>query len=310
MGQWSAATSRSACLYPGDRCADAEARDGPALWMFALVVAYPFLPGSGTDAFKGISVFIGLLISLGSSGVVNQVMSGLTVTYSRALRVGRLRPRGRHRGDRHARGHAGDAGRDHRREAVTIPNAVLISREVINYSKDASASTVFVPASVTIGYDAPWRQIHALLLLAAERTPGIRREPSATRRAGRTRGFLHQVHTLGCASTTRGSGVLTLADLTPTSRTPSTSTACRSCRRTTGADPQTPKVVPKDRWAPPPAGGPPAPGGTGARPGRPGLGSRLNRLTTDGRPLTAGRDLGGRCACRQEHEIEFFTRIH
>ena len=58
------------------------------LWLFAIVIAYPYLPGSNSEAFKGMSVFVGLVVSLGSSGIVNQVMSGFTLTYSRALRVG------------------------------------------------------------------------------------------------------------------------------------------------------------------------------------------------------------------------------
>ena len=58
------------------------------VWVFALVVAYPYLPGSQTDAFKGVSVFLGLLVTFGSSGLVNQIMSGFMITYSRALRAG------------------------------------------------------------------------------------------------------------------------------------------------------------------------------------------------------------------------------
>ena len=68
------------------------------LWLFAVVVAYPYLPGSQTEAFKGISVFLGLMVTLGSSGLVNQIMSGFTITYSRALRLGDfVRDRGRRR---------------------------------------------------------------------------------------------------------------------------------------------------------------------------------------------------------------------
>ena len=74
-------------IYP-DTAAPTRKLVTGLLWLFALVVAYPFLPGSGTDAFKGVSVFVGLIISLGSTGIVNQMMSGLTVTYSRALHVG------------------------------------------------------------------------------------------------------------------------------------------------------------------------------------------------------------------------------
>ena len=78
----------SAMGVSGDGAADQAPLSTALLWLFALIVAYPYLPGSGTDAFKGVSVFLGLIMSLGSSGIVNQIMSGFMITYSRALRLG------------------------------------------------------------------------------------------------------------------------------------------------------------------------------------------------------------------------------
>jgi small-conductance mechanosensitive channel len=148
------------------------------LWACAAVMAYPYIPGSGSDAFKGISVFVGLLLSLGSSGSVNQITSGLTLIYSRALRPGDYVSVGDVEGTVAQIGSIATKLRTPIGEDVTIPNAVVVSQVVTNYSRLATEGGVFVPTEVTIGYDAPWRQVEALLLLAAARTPGIRREPA------------------------------------------------------------------------------------------------------------------------------------
>jgi small-conductance mechanosensitive channel len=148
------------------------------LWMFAIAIAYPFLPGSDSDAFKGVSVFIGLMISLGSSGLVNQVMSGLTLTYSRALRAGDFVAVGDVEGTVTQVGTLSTKITTVKGEDVTIPNAVVVSQTVTNYSRLADSEGVFVPTEITIGYDVPWRQVEALLLLAAARSAGVRRQPA------------------------------------------------------------------------------------------------------------------------------------
>ena len=146
------------------------------LWIFALVVAYPYLPGSETDAFKGVSVLVGLMISLGSAGLINQVMSGFTLTYSRALRRGDYVRVGDAEGTVTHVGTLSTKLETPRREEITIPNAVMVSQRVINYSRHGAAG-VFMPTQVTIGYDAPWRKVEALLLSAAAATDGVRQEP-------------------------------------------------------------------------------------------------------------------------------------
>ena len=155
------------------------------LWLFALAAAYPYFPASDTDAFKGISVFVGLMVSLGSSGIINQVMSGLTITYSRALRKGDFVRIGDVEGTVTHLGLLSTKVKTPRREEMTIPNAFVSSNITTNYSRLHESEGVFVPTAVTIGYDVPWRQVHALLLLAAERTSGIRRQPPpAVRQSG------------------------------------------------------------------------------------------------------------------------------
>jgi len=149
------------------------------LWLFAAVVSYPYLPGSHTEAFKGISVFLGLMVTLGSSGLVNQVMSGFTLTYSRALRLGDFVRIGDVEGTVTHLGVLSTKLRTLRNEDVTVPNAVVVSQTTTDFSRYNDSVGVFTPTFVTIGYDAPWRQVHAMLLEAAERTAGIRREPKS-----------------------------------------------------------------------------------------------------------------------------------
>jgi small-conductance mechanosensitive channel len=147
------------------------------IWVFALTVAYPYIPGSRTDAFRAVGVLLGLMISLGSSGLVNQLMSGLVVVYSRALRPGEIVRIGDHFGGvREVR--LLSTKLVSKGTEVTIPNAVLVGTTVTNYSRLAGADGPVISTSVTIGYDAPWRQVHAMLELAAARTPGIRKQPA------------------------------------------------------------------------------------------------------------------------------------
>jgi small-conductance mechanosensitive channel len=146
-------------------------------WLFAIVVAYPYLPGSETEAFKGVSVFVGLMFTLGSAGIVQHVMSGFMITYSRAIRVGDFVRLGDVEGTVTQIGILSTKVRTPRREEITIPNAVVTSNIAIDYSRFATTEGVMTSTSVTIGYDTPWRQVEALLLAAADRTPGVRRDP-------------------------------------------------------------------------------------------------------------------------------------
>jgi small-conductance mechanosensitive channel len=148
------------------------------IWAFALTVAYPYIPGSSSDAFKGVSVFLGLVISLGSAGIANQIMSGFVAIYSRALRPGEYVRVGEIEGVVREVGMLSTKIETRRREEITIPNAVLVSHTTTNFSRLAKGEGAVVDTSVTIGYDAPWRQVHSLLLLAAERTAGVLREPA------------------------------------------------------------------------------------------------------------------------------------
>ena len=164
------------------------------LWIFAAVMAYPYLPGSGTDAFKGASVFIGLVISLGSSGLVNQMMSSFMITYSRSLRLGEFVRIGEIEGTVNHVGVLSTKVKTIRGEEVTIPNAIVVGTTTTNYSRFADTDGVFTPTSVTIGYDTAWRQVQSLLLMAAERTVGRAQDAGAGRAPGRAPGLLREVH--------------------------------------------------------------------------------------------------------------------
>lgn len=147
------------------------------IWLFALVLAYPYLPGSDSAAFKGLSVFVGLMLSIGSSGVVNQAMSGLILIYSRALKTGDYVRIGDVEGIVLSQGILSTKIKTIKREEITIPNSVILSTDVKNYSRLAGSEGVIIYTSVTIGYSVPWRQVHALLIMAADRTPGLRKQP-------------------------------------------------------------------------------------------------------------------------------------
>ena len=148
------------------------------IWIFALTVAYPYIPGSQSYAFKGISVFVGLMISLGSAGFVNQLMSGLVIVYSRALKPGDFVQVADSEGTISEVGMLATKLVTPLKHEITIPNAVLVGSTVTNFSRLADAhSGAIIPTEVTIGYDTPWRQVHAMLQLAAERTALVRREP-------------------------------------------------------------------------------------------------------------------------------------
>jgi small-conductance mechanosensitive channel len=147
------------------------------LWLFALVMMYPYLPGSGSNAFKGVSVFIGLLLSIGSAGVVNQAVSGLMLMYSRALKAGDYVQIGDTEGTVVSLGMFATKIRTVKNEEVSIPNAVILGTTTKNLTSPEKSEIVILHTAVTIGYSAPWRQVHALLLTAADRTPGLRKEP-------------------------------------------------------------------------------------------------------------------------------------
>jgi small-conductance mechanosensitive channel len=143
----------------------------------ALVMAYPYIPGSQTDAFKGISVFAGVLFSIGSSSLLANALSGYALLLRRAFMAGDRVKIGEHVGDVVQLRQDCTVLRTPKNEEVTIPNSTVMGTHVVNFSKMAREKKLILHSTVTIGYDAPWRQVEAMLLEAAERTPGLPRDP-------------------------------------------------------------------------------------------------------------------------------------
>ena len=222
------------------------------VWVFAAVVCYPYLPGSQSDAFKGISVLLGLMVTLGSSGFVNQIMGGFMLTYSRALRLGDFVRIGDIEGTVTHLGVLSTKVRTPWTEEITVPNAVIVSQTTVDYSRFAEA--VLTPTTVTIGYDAPWRQVEALLLAAAERTPGIRKQPKPRVIQAGLEDFYVRYTLLVCLERLMAKP-FTLDELHANIQDLFNEHGVQIMSPNYVFDPAAPKVVPKDRWfaAPAPA---------------------------------------------------------
>ncbi|HKX57283.1 MAG TPA: mechanosensitive ion channel family protein [Xanthomonadales bacterium] len=146
---------------------------------FAIVIAYPYIPGSDSMAFKGISVFLGVIFSLGSSSFISGMIAGLTMTYRGAFKEGDLVKIGDTMGIVTEIKLMITRIRTAKNEIVVIPNSNILNTNVVNYSTMAREKKLILHTIVGIGYDTPWRQVEALLLLAAERTEGLLKDPPA-----------------------------------------------------------------------------------------------------------------------------------
>jgi len=144
--------------------------------ILGLIIAYPYIPGSGSEAFKGISLLIGVLFSLGSSSIISNIIAGYMMTYRRAFREGDRVRFGEHEGTVTDVNLLGTHIRSLKNEEIIIPNATIINGEVVNYTKLAAKEGVILHTTVGIGYEVPWRQVEAMLLMAAVRTSGLQRK--------------------------------------------------------------------------------------------------------------------------------------
>jgi small-conductance mechanosensitive channel len=149
-----------------------------AVWLFAVAMAYPYLPGAHTDAFKGVSVLLGLMVSLGASSIVGQGAAGLILTYTRTLRPGEYVRIGEHEGTVVKIGFFTTSILTGQGEELTLPNSVITGNVTKNYSRTVNGPGFVVDTTVTIGYDTPWRQVEAMLIEAARRTPGVLATPA------------------------------------------------------------------------------------------------------------------------------------
>jgi small-conductance mechanosensitive channel len=215
--------------------------------VFAVIIAYPYIPGSDSNAFKGVSVFLGILLSLGSSSFIGNLIAGYSMTYRGAFKIG----------DRiMVEGQVGFVEeqkllvtrlRSIKNEEIVIPNSVLLNSNIVNYSTKAKESGVILHTTVGIGYETSWRQVEAMLKLAATRTEGLLKEPPP---------FVMQ-HSLGdfavsyelnvyCDDVTRMNYFYTrlhqnILDVFNENHVQIMTPAYEG-------DPETPKVVPSDQW--------------------------------------------------------------
>jgi small-conductance mechanosensitive channel len=146
------------------------------LWVLAVALAFPFIPGSGGPAFKGISVLLGLMVSLGASSVVGQAASGYILMYSRSIRQGDFVRIGDYEGTVVSMSMLSTKIRTALDEEINVPNAVIISSITKNYTRLTKDTGAVMTTTVTIGYGTPWRQVHAMLAEAAQRCQGLRED--------------------------------------------------------------------------------------------------------------------------------------
>ena len=148
------------------------------LYAFMIAMIYPYLPGANSGVFQGVSVFVGLIVSLGSSTVIGNIIAGFVITYMRAFKQGDRIKLNDTVGNVIEKTAFVTRLRTIKNEIVTIPNSFIMSSQTVNYSSSARTYGLIIHSEVTIGYDAPWRKVHQLLTDAALATPGVMPEPA------------------------------------------------------------------------------------------------------------------------------------
>jgi small-conductance mechanosensitive channel len=146
--------------------------------LLAGVVIFPYLPGAQSPAFQGVSILLGILVTFSSGSALANLFAGILLTYTRAFRIGDRVRVGDTYGDVLEQSLLATRLRTIKNEEVAIPNALVLGAHIINYSAVAKREGLILHTQVTIGYDAPWRQVHNLLLQAARATPRILGTPA------------------------------------------------------------------------------------------------------------------------------------
>lgn len=147
------------------------------LYAFMIAMIYPYLPGSKSGVFQGISVFVGLIVSLGSSTVIGNIIAGLVITYMRPFKLGDRIKLNDTTGNVIEKTPLVTRIRTPKNEVVTIPNSFIMSSHTVNFSQSARDYGLIIHSEVSIGYDIPWRKTHQLLIEAALNTPGVVDDP-------------------------------------------------------------------------------------------------------------------------------------
>lgn len=147
------------------------------LYAFMIAMIYPYLPGASSGVFQGISVFVGLIVSLGSSTVIGNIIAGLVITYMRPFKMGDRIKLNDTTGDIIEKTPLVTRIRTPKNEVVTVPNSFIMSSHTVNYSTSAREYGLIIHTEVSIGYDVPWRRVNPLLIEAALNTPGVVDDP-------------------------------------------------------------------------------------------------------------------------------------
>ncbi|MDT3404399.1 mechanosensitive ion channel family protein [Mucilaginibacter terrae] len=144
---------------------------------FMLIVIFPYMPGSESPIFKGVSVFVGVLFTFGSAGALGNVVAGLVLTYMRAFKIGDRVQIGDATGDIIEKSLLVTRIRTIKNEVISIPNSMVMNNHTVNYTIETANKGLIIYKTVTIGYDVPWRKVHEILIDAAKATPMIEAEP-------------------------------------------------------------------------------------------------------------------------------------
>jgi len=145
---------------------------------FALIIIFPYLPGSDSQIFKGVSVFLGVLFTFGSAGALGNIVAGLVLTYMRAYKIGDRVKIGEATGDVMEKSLLVTRIKTIKNEIVSIPNSTVMNSHTTNFSAEAKEHGLIIHTTVTIGYENPWRKIHDLLIKAALATDLIDKDPA------------------------------------------------------------------------------------------------------------------------------------
>jgi small-conductance mechanosensitive channel len=147
------------------------------VFAFMVIVIFPYLPGSDSPIFQGVSVFLGFLFTFGSSGSLSNVIAGLVLTYMRLFKIGDRVKIGEVVGDVIEKSLLVTRIRTIKNEIISIPNSTVMNSHTVNYSSDAPEKGLIIHTTVTIGYDVPWRDMHQILIDAAIKTELVLSEP-------------------------------------------------------------------------------------------------------------------------------------
>ena len=147
------------------------------LYAFLVIMIWPLIPFSNSTIFQGVSVFIGLIISLGSTSVVGNLMAGMVITYMRSFNIGDQIKMNDIVGTVVEKTPFVTRFKTLKNEIVTVPNSSIMSSQIVNYTTSAKSTGVIIYSDVTVGYEVPWQKVEEILLSAAAHTQGVMSSP-------------------------------------------------------------------------------------------------------------------------------------